>query len=171
MRLMICLPRPCTLFWRLHVDDSGEAGYQTILAATSRMALPRGREFDPLNVTNNTGIDWSSTTTATNILGMLTEHGYDLEYRDDLQVMTPMFIMAHRADSNMSTAPITPLATTAQLLYGTVNSGSNTALNNSRLGPMAGLPQRSQIYLDLTDASEPSPGRGGFIPFPFPAPA
>jgi len=159
-----------------NVDDSGEAGYQTILAATSPNGIAQGQGVDPLNVTNNTGIAWGSTTTDTNILVILTEHSYDLEYRDDLQVMTTNVYYGapggfkyvngtyHAFGNNGTTA-----------YYGTVNSGSNTALNNSQLvtnGPV--FLSASQIYLDLTDASDhlpvvvdytipmPAPGISGF---------
>ena len=71
-----------------NVDDSGEAGYQTILSNTAPNGIHQGQGIDPLNPTNNPNINWSAYTTGTNILVMLTEHSYELEYRDDLQVMT-----------------------------------------------------------------------------------
>jgi len=62
--------------------------YQTILSNTAPNGIHQGQGIDPLNPTNNSNINWSTTTTDTNILVMLTEYGDELEYRDDLQVMT-----------------------------------------------------------------------------------
>ncbi len=71
-----------------NVTNSDEAGYQTILAKTSPNFKTQGQGIDPLNVTNNMNINWSATTTDPNILLMLTEHSFGIEFRDDLQVMT-----------------------------------------------------------------------------------
>jgi len=155
-----------------NVDDSGEAGYQTILAATSPNGITQGQGIDPLNLTNNTGIDWSSSTTDTNILLMLTEHSYNLEYRDDLQVMTTNIYSG--APGGLKYVPGTyhAFGNNGSISYsGSVNSGINTALSNSRLvtnGPV--FLNALQIYLDLTDASDHLPLVVDYT-IPIPAPA
>ena len=75
-----------------NVDDSGEPGYQTILSNTAPNGISQGQGIDPLNPANNPNINWSASTTATNILAMLTEHSHELEYRDDLQVINTNLI-------------------------------------------------------------------------------
>jgi hypothetical protein len=142
-----------------NVDDSGEAGYQTILAATSPNGISQGRGIDPLNVTDNTGIDWGTATTDTNILVMLTEHSYNLEFRDDLQVMTTNVYYGAPGGFKYIAGTYHAFGNNGTTTYGgTVNSGLNTALNNSRLvtnGPV--FLSASQIYLDLTEASDHLP--------------
>ena len=56
-----------------NVDDSGEAGYQTILSATAPNSAQQGQAIDPMNPANNPNINWSAGTADTNILVMLTE--------------------------------------------------------------------------------------------------
>src|SRR5208283_4865601 len=71
-----------------NVDDSGEPMYQTILSNAAPNGIHQGQGIDPLNPANNPNLNWSTYTADTNILVMLTEHSYEFEYRDDLQVMT-----------------------------------------------------------------------------------
>jgi len=97
---------------------------------------------------------------------MLTEYGDELEYRDDLQVMTTNVYYGvagglalvpgtYHAFGNNGTTPY----------KSSVNSGSNTALNNRLVtnGPV--FISAAQLYLDLTTASE-SPARGGRLHHP-----
>ena len=153
-----------------NVDDSGEPMYQTILSNTAPNGIQQGQGIDPLNPTNNPNINWSTSTTATNILVMLTEHSYDLEYRDDLQVMTTNVYFG--VAGGLALVPGTyhvfgNNGTTAY--YGTVNSGSNTALNSDLA---SGAPiSAAQLYLDLTDASDHLPVVADYtIPISVPAP-
>ncbi len=78
-------------------DNSVEAGYQTICSNGVPNVSPRtpqGQGVDPLNILwgpytdASTTINWSSTTTSTNILFMLSEESYERRYRDDFQIMT-----------------------------------------------------------------------------------
>ncbi|HEY5043599.1 MAG TPA: hypothetical protein VIK53_16530, partial [Verrucomicrobiae bacterium] len=71
-----------------NVDDSGEAAYQTISSNAAPNGIQQGQGIDPLNPMNNPNINWSISTAGPNILILLTEHSYNLEYRDDLQMMT-----------------------------------------------------------------------------------
>jgi hypothetical protein len=155
-----------------NVDNSGEPMYQTILSNTAPNGIHQGQGIDPLNPTNNPNINWSTTTTDTNILVMLTEYGDELEYRDDLQVMTTNVYYGvagglalvpgtYHAFGNNGTTPY----------KSSVNSGSNTALNNRLVtnGPV--FISAAQLYLDLTTASDHLPVVADYtIPITVPAP-
>jgi hypothetical protein len=153
-----------------NVDNSGEPMYQTILSNNAPNGIHQGQGIDPLNPTNNPNINWSTGTSDTNILVMLTEHSYDLEYRDDLQVVTTN-VYSGAADGlalvpgtyhvfgNNGTTPY----------FGSVNSVANTALSND-LAPGAPI-SASQLYLDLTTASDHLPVVADYtIPITVPAP-
>ena len=155
-----------------NVDNSGEPMYQTILSNTAPNGIHQGQGIDPLNPTNNPNINWSTSTTDTNILVMLTEYGDELEYRDDLQVMTTNVYFGvvgglalvpgtYHVFGNNGTTPY----------YGSVNSGSNPALNNRLVtnGPV--YISAAQLYLDLTTASDHLPVVADYtIPITVPAP-
>jgi autotransporter-associated beta strand protein len=87
----------------------------------------QGQAFDALNPTNQSE-DWAENSA---YQGILTESDTDLRYRDDLQLMTSNVLndspgvlgyvanSAHSFGNNGNTA-----------VYGTINSGSNTAIND-----------------------------------------
>jgi hypothetical protein len=153
-----------------NVDTSGEAGYQTILAPKSPNGIQQGQGFDPLNATNNPNIDWETSTTNTAILLMLTEHSYDLEFRDDLQLMTAnvyygtpggfAFIPGtYHAFGNNGTTPYN----------GSVATGPDTALNNDLVtnGPV--FISAYSLYQDLANASDHLPVVADYsVPIPAP---
>lgn len=153
-----------------NVDTSGEAGYQTILALLSPNGVQQGQGTDPLNVTNNPNINWETDTSNTNILLMLTEHSYDLEYRDDLQLMTTN--VYYGAPGGFEYVPNTYHAfgnngTTAY--YGNLASGTDTALSNDLAtnGPV--FINATNLYHDLTNASDHLPVVADYsIPIPAP---
>jgi hypothetical protein len=132
--------------------------YQTILSNTAPNGVQQGQGVDPLNPTNNPNIDWSDNTTDTNILAMLSEHSFELEYRDDLQVMTTNVYSdtpsglcylpgtCHAFGNNGMTA-----------YYGSVNFGANTSLNNRLVTNAPVFISAMQLYLDLTNASDHLP--------------
>ncbi|MGA2243526.1 MAG: hypothetical protein ABSH48_00900 [Verrucomicrobiota bacterium] len=153
-----------------NITTSGETSYQTILAATAPNGISQGGAIDPMNTNDNQSINWGASSTATNILAMETEHSYDLEYRDDLQVMTTNVYFGapgglkyvpgtYHVFANNGTTPY----------YGTVNSGANTALANRLVtnGPVF-IPA-AQLYLDLTNASDHLPVVADYA-IPMPAP-
>jgi hypothetical protein len=101
---------------------------------------------------------------------METESSTDLRYRDDLQLMTTNVYFGvagglalvpgtYHVFGNNGTTPY----------YGSVNSGSNTALNSDL---ESGAPiSASQLYLDLTTASDHLPVVADYtIPITVPAP-
>ncbi|HYA78893.1 MAG TPA: hypothetical protein VED19_00100, partial [Candidatus Nitrosopolaris sp.] len=155
-----------------NMDDSGEPGYQTILSNTAPNGIQQGQGIDPLNPANNPNIDWSTNTTAINVLVMLTEHSYDLEYRDDLQVMTTNVYFGNGDGLALVPGTYYVFGNNGTTPYfGSVNSGSDTALNNRLVtnGPV--FISASQLYLDLTTASDHLPVVADYtIPITVPAP-
>jgi hypothetical protein len=155
-----------------NVTSSGEAGYQTILSNTAPNGIHQGQGIDPMNVTGATNINWGINTAPPSILAMETESSTDLRYRDDLQVMTTnvnfgvadglaLVPGTYHVFGNNGTTPY----------YGSVNSGSNTALNNRLVtnGPV--FISAAQLYLDLTTASDHLPVVADYtIPITVPAP-
>ena len=155
-----------------NVDNSGEPMYQTILAASAPNGTQQGQGIDPLNPADNPNINWSTSTTDTNILVMLTEHSYNLEYRDDLQVMTTN--VYYGAADGLALVPGTyhAFGNNGVTPYnGTVNSVLNTALNNRLVtnGPV--FISASQLYPDLATASDHLPVVADYtIPITVPGP-
>jgi hypothetical protein len=153
-----------------NVDYSGEAGYQTILSNTAPNGAHQGQAIDPMNPTNNPSINWSTNTTDTNILVMLTELSYKLQYRDDLQLMTTN--VYYSAPGGLKYVPGTyhVFGNNGTTSYSnTVNSAANSALNNRLVtnGPV--FISAAQLYLDLTSASDHLPVVADYT-IPVPAP-
>ena len=162
----------CVLYVGDYNVDNGEPMYETILSNSAPNGIQQGQGIDPLNPTNNPNINWSASTTATNILVMLSEHSYELEYRDDLQVMTTN--VYYGVAGGLALVPgtyhvfgnngMTPY-------YGSVNNGADTALNNRLVTNAAVFISAPQLYLDLTNASDHLPVVADYtIPLTVPAP-
>jgi endonuclease/exonuclease/phosphatase family metal-dependent hydrolase len=154
-----------------NVTASSEAGYQAMLAATAPNGVAQGAGIDPMNTNDNQSVNWGAATTATNLLAMETEHSYDLEYRDDLQVMTTN--VYYGAPGGFSYVPGTyhVFGNNGTIAYyGSVNSGGNTALAGRLVtnGPVF-IPA-AQLFLDLTNASDHLPVVADYT-VPLPAPA
>jgi len=153
-----------------NITTSGEASYQTILAPLAPNGSGQGGGVDPMNPGDNQGINWGGSTAATNLLATETEHSYELEYRDDLQVMTTN--VYYGAPGGLSFVPGTyhAFGNNGTTPYrGSVNGSGNTALAN-RLqtnGPV--LISAAQLYLDLTNASDHLPVVADYT-LPMPAP-
>lgn len=153
-----------------NVTTSGEAGYQTMLAAIAPNGPAQGGGVDPMNPTANPGIDWGATTTDTNLLAEETEHSYDLEYRDDLQLMTTN--VYYGTPGGMKYVPGTyhVFGNNGATAYGgSVNMAANTALAGrlATNGPV--FIAAAQLYLDLTNASDHLPVVADYA-VPVPAP-
>lgn len=148
--------------------DNPEPMYETILSNAAPNGIPQGQGIDPLNPTNNPNLNWSASTTATNILALLSESAIDLRYRDDFQVMTTNVYF--EAPGGLSYIPGTchAFGNNGTTSYkGSVNNGFNTALNND-LAPGSSL-SASQLYLDLTNASDHLPVVADYtVPLPVP---
>lgn len=153
-----------------NVDNSGEPMYQTILSNIAPNGIRQGQGIDPLNPADNPNINWSTSTTDTNLLVMLTEQSYNLEYRDDLQVMTTN--VYYGADGGLKYLPgsyhtFGNNGTTPYL--GTISSRANTSLNNRLMTNAPAFINAAQLYLDLTDASDHLPVVADYT-IPLPAP-
>jgi hypothetical protein len=153
-----------------NVDNSGEPMYQTILSNAAPNGIHQGQGIDPLNPTNDPDINWSAGTTDTNILVMLTEHSYELEYRDDLQVMTANVYYGTAGGLKYVPGTYHSFGNNGLTVYSnTVNTVTNTALNNrlTTNGPV--FISAAQLYLDLTNASDHLPVVADYtIPIPSP---
>jgi len=153
-----------------NVDNSGEAGYQTILSNTAPNGAHQGQAIDPMNPTNNPNINWSTSTTDTNILLMLTEQSYDLQYRDDLQLMTTN--VYYGAPGGLKYVPGTyhVFGNNGTIGYSSrVNASTNTALNNRLVTNAPVFISATQLYRDLTNASDHLPIVADYT-IPVPAP-
>jgi len=151
-------------------DNSSEPGYQTILSNASPNGIYQGQGIDPLNVTDNQNIDWSDSTTDTNILVMLTEEDYELRYRDDLQVMTSNVFYGVTGGLQYVPGTYHAFANNASVPYrGSVSTNGDTALNNDLVtnGPV--FISAYQNYVDLTGASDHLPVVADYT-IPMPAP-
>jgi len=140
------------------------------LSNTAPNGIRQGQGVDPLNPANNPNINWSAYTTDTNILIMLTEHSYELEYRDDLQVMTTN--VYYGAPGGLKFVPDTYHAfgnNGTIAYYDSVNSGADTALNNHLVTNAPVFISAAQLYLDLTNASDHLPVVADYT-IPMPAP-
>jgi hypothetical protein len=145
-------------------DNSIEAGYQTICSNCAPDGIYQGQGIDPLNIqwspTSNTSaatnINWSVSTMSTNILFMLSEEGYDLRYRDDLQVMTSN--MYYQVAGGLTYVPGTyhSFGNNGKIAWGgSVGSGSGLNLDTAKAN-VTGL-TASMVGTDLTDASDHLP--------------
>ncbi len=117
-------------------------GASTEQSIVNLEASGQGQAFDPINMPGNYSKNSS-------FQGILTESAIDLEYRDDLQLITSNVQSSssglqylpgsYTAFGNNGTTPI----------YGNVSNSSNTAL--------AGLPNRSNVLTALTEVTDHLP--------------
>ena len=146
-----------------NVSTSTETSYQNIVGIT----LEGIQGIDPFNVTGATGINW----TTSSLLSYKTESATSLHYRDDFQVMSSNVYYGvagglayvpgtYHTFGNNGTTPY----------QGSVNSGSDTSLNNSI--PTNAPISASQLYQDLTTASDHLPVVADYtIPLPASSPS
>jgi len=138
--------------------SSPESMYLTITAATAPNGIAQGQGIDPF-------------ASNPNALAELTESDTDLRYRDDYEVMTTNVYSAApgglayvngtcHAFANNGTTPN----------YGSVNSGSDTALNSDLVQDGPVFISASSLYSDLTTASDHLPEVADYT-IPLPAPA
>jgi len=149
-----------------NITTSGEASYQTILSNTAPNGIQQGQGVDPLNPSGATSFDWS----ANSNLSMKTDSSTSLHYRDDLQVMTTNVYYGVAGGLALVPGTYHVFGNNGTTPYkGSVNSGSNTALNSDLA---SGAPiSAAQLYLDLTDASDHLPVVADYtIPITVPAP-
>jgi len=151
-----------------NISGSGEASYQTLLAPLAPNGVAQGQGIDPMNASGSPTINWAASTTDTNLLAQETEHSYYLEYRDDFQVMTTNVYYGTPGGMKYVPGTFHNFGNNGTTAYkGSLNSGTNTALNN-RLAVGAPI-SAAQLYLDLTNASDHLPVVADYT-LPLPAP-
>jgi hypothetical protein len=153
-----------------NITTSGEASYQTMLSNAAPTGVLQGVGIDPLNVSGATSIDWGTSTTLTNILAMETESATDLRYRDDLQVMTTNVYYGSGGGLAYVAGTYHTFANNGTTPYnGSVNSGSDTALNNRLQTNAPVFITAAQLLTDLASASDHLPVVADYT-VPLPAP-
>ena len=136
-------------------NNSGEPGYQTILSNSAPNGVQQGQGVDPLNPSGSTTVDWSDSTTNTDILFMLTEASYALRYRDDLQVMTSNVYYGVAGGLQYVPGTYHAFGNNATIPWGSaVTNASNTALSGI---PSNALISAAQCYTNLTTATDHLP--------------
>lgn len=128
-----------------NMDGSTEAAYQTLTASGT------GQAVDPLNNTpQNNGETWDSAT----YQPILTESSTALRYRDDIQFVTQdVYSGTAAAALRYVTGSYRVFGNNGTTAYGkTVNSSSNTSLNN-----LSGPITAAQALSALTTASDHLP--------------
>ncbi|HUJ72043.1 MAG TPA: putative Ig domain-containing protein [Verrucomicrobiae bacterium] len=142
-------------------NNSGEPAYQTILSNSAPDTVQQGQGVDPLNTSGATNIDWSDTTTDTNILFMLTEESYELRFRDDLQVMTSNVYYDVAGGLQYVPGTYHSFGNNATIPWASsVTNGSNTALSGI---PTNAYISAAQCYTDLTTATDHLPVVADYI--------
>lgn len=150
-----------------NITTSGEASYQLMLSNAAPNGVTAAQCIDPFNPTNNPDIDWGASTTTSSVLAAETEKGYELEYRDDLQLVTTNVYYGTGSGLKLVPGTYHTFANNGTIPYkGTVNSGNNTSLSSLVAGAAISA---AQLYLDLTDASDHLPVVADYtIPVPVP---
>ena len=146
-------------------NNSSEAGYQTICSNSAPNGVRQGQGVDPLNILwgpytdASTAINWSSSTTSTQILFMLSEESYERRYRDDLQVMTSNVYYDVVGGLQYVQGTYHSFGNNGSFTWGnSVNVAGNTALNDldPTLTNLTGL-SAAVLLEDLTGASDHLP--------------
>ena len=131
-----------------NASESSEAMYQTLVAAGVNAGV------DPLNPSGAGGIVWD---TSASDLTALSESSTDLRYRDDYEMMTSNVL--YGASGGLAYVPGTyhVFGNSGTTPYqGSVNSGSDTALNNDLTTNVTGI-TATQLYQNLTTGSDHLP--------------
>jgi len=149
----------------LHVGDfnTGDAAEPMYLTLT---APGTNQLIDPLNVARNLTTNFDSSSSPVN----LTEDDTDLEYRDDYQMMTTNVYYGTVGGLALIPGTYHPFGNNGTTAYETsVNSGTDTALNNRLVtnGPV--FISAAKLLVDLTGASDHLPIVADYT-IPMPAP-
>jgi hypothetical protein len=134
-----------------NVDGSSDASYQTMAAATSPGGVAQGAGFDPLNRPGN----WATNPAFQDILS---ESATDLRFRDDLELVTQNVLNAAPGGLGYVAGSYHTFGVNGSTpVFGSVNSGSNTSLNNDLVQDGPTFIPASALYADLTTASDHLP--------------
>ncbi|HEY1686838.1 MAG TPA: hypothetical protein VGG19_18905 [Tepidisphaeraceae bacterium] len=107
-------------------DGSTEAAYQTYTTAKSPSGVSQGAGIDPLNPANNYNLTWGSSN-----VGILTEKDTELEYRDDLELLTSNIYNDSPGYLNLINSSYHVFGNNGTVAYkASVNATANTAIND-----------------------------------------
>jgi Endonuclease/Exonuclease/phosphatase family len=134
-----------------NLDGSSDASYQTLAANTSPSGVAQGAGFDPLNRPGN----WATNPAFQDIL---TESSTNLRFRDDLELVTQNVQSAAAGGLGYVSGSYHTFGVNGSTPEGgSVNNGSNTALNNNLVQDGGAFISASTLYSDLTTASDHLP--------------
>jgi hypothetical protein len=143
-----------------NTGDASEPMYSILTAPGTNQLI------DLLNPSRSLTTNWDSGTFPVN----LTESAMYLQYRDDYQMMTTNIYYGNGSGLKLVSGTYHAFGNNGTTLFsGSVNSGSNTALNNhlATNGPV--FISAAQLYQDLTNASDHLPVVADYT-IPVPAP-
>jgi hypothetical protein len=149
-----------------NISASSETSYTDMLTPKAPNGIAQGQGVDPFNVSGSTSINWAASTTSAALLMTMTEHSYDLEYRDDFQIMTTNVYYGYPGGLQYVSGTYHTFGNNGTTpYYGSVNSGSDTAFQTNLVKGAA--ISAAQLYLDLTNASDHLPVVADYtIPLP-----
>ncbi len=135
----------------LNTTSSNDASYQTLLATDSPGGVAQGAGFDPINRPGN----WDDNTAFQDILS---ESATDLRYRDDHELITQNILSAAAGGLGYVTGAYHTFGVNGTTPEGgSVNSGSDTALDSDLVQDGPTFIPASTLYSDLTTASDHLP--------------
>jgi hypothetical protein len=134
----------------LNTTASTDASYQTLTAATSPGGAAQGQGFDPLNRPGS----WDLNAAFKDIL---TESAPDLRYRDDHEIVTQNLLNRTGAVGYVGGSYHTFGVNGSTAVNGSVNDGTDTALNADLVQDGPTFIPASTLYSDLTTASDHLP--------------
>jgi hypothetical protein len=153
-----------------NITSNAEASCQIILSNAAPNGIQQGQGIDPMDPTNNLSLNWGTSTSDTNILSVETDSATDLRYRDDLEIMTTNIYFGALGGLKYVPGTYHVFGNNGSIFYGhSVNDGYDTALNNHLVtnGPV--FINATNLYVDLTGASDHLPVVADYT-IPIPAP-
>jgi endonuclease/exonuclease/phosphatase family metal-dependent hydrolase len=135
----------------LNTTSSGDASYQTLTAATSPGGAAQGQGFDPINRPGN----WDTNSAFKDIMS---ESATDLRYRDDHELATQNVLNNTAGGLGYISGSYHTFGVNGSTPEGgSVNNGSNTALNSDLVQDGPTFISAATLYADLTTASDHLP--------------
>ena len=159
---MIALPDGARIIYAgdFNTGAAGEPVYGILTAPGTNQLI------DPLNPTRSLLTNWDNSLAPQD----LTESATFLQYRDDYQMMTTNVYFAISGGLKLIPGTYHVFGNNGSTPYqGTVNSGANMSLNNNLVTNGPAFISASQLYLDLTNASDHLPVVADYA-IPIPAP-
>jgi hypothetical protein len=145
----------------LNTTSSSDASYQTLTAATSPGGVAQGAGSDPINRPGN----WDNNSAFQDILS---ESSTNLRYRDDHEVATQNVLTSTPGGINYVAGSYHTFGVNGSTpVNGSVNNGSDTALNSDLVQDGPTFIPASTLYADLTTASDHLPVVADYSLVPF----